>query len=137
MHFIDLAVTNAWILYRQDKHKLRVPRKNIQKYLDFRLEIADIYSTAWEESRRGSSCEDDEPASKVSRQSNKVVALPSISRRLLGATHLPQMMAANTTSQMRCRNENCTKKTLVKCVACNVFLCLRSERNCFADFHTE
>lgn len=35
----------------------------------------------------------------------------------------------------RCKNENCTQKTHFLCTKCNVHLCLKSDRNCYKDFH--
>lgn len=37
---------------------------------------------------------------------------------------------------VRCKNENCQKKTFTFCIKCKVHLCLLEERNCFLDFHT-
>lgn len=40
MHFIDLAVVNSWILYKQDLKRRNTPAKNISQLLDFRITLA-------------------------------------------------------------------------------------------------
>lgn len=40
-----------------------------------------------------------------------------------------------TSREVRCKNEECKKKTSVFCVKCKVHLCLVKNRNCFIKFH--
>ncbi|EFA08431.1 hypothetical protein TcasGA2_TC006078 [Tribolium castaneum] len=40
LHFFDLAMANSWILYRRDKKRLNTTNRNIQQYLDFKIEFA-------------------------------------------------------------------------------------------------
>ncbi|KAF9410249.1 hypothetical protein HW555_010598, partial [Spodoptera exigua] len=60
-----------------------------------------------------------------------IVPLPSKAKRKHGIDHLPDMSSV----QHRCRNQGCTKKTSVKCIGCNLSLCLTAKRNCFKIFH--
>lgn len=46
--------------------------------------------------------------------------------------HLPVV----TNTEVRCKNENCKKKTFVFCNKCKVHLCLVNNRNCFLKFHS-
>src|SRR6218665_2645732 len=43
MHFFDLAVANSWILYRQDKARLRYSKKDIMKFVYFRLDLEEKF----------------------------------------------------------------------------------------------
>ncbi|XP_071378489.1 uncharacterized protein [Centroberyx affinis] len=65
---------------------------------------------------------------------HQVTPVPHVSVRTTSAAHLPEMV--NLKNAMRCREKGCSGKSRVRCVACNVFLCLQTERNCFAAFHT-
>lgn len=40
-HFIDLAVVNSWILYKQDQIKKGVPAKKIYQLLDFKILLSN------------------------------------------------------------------------------------------------
>lgn len=40
MHFIDLAVVNSWLLYKQDLKRKNTPEKKIPQLLDFRITLA-------------------------------------------------------------------------------------------------
>ncbi|KAL3235424.1 hypothetical protein MRX96_048328, partial [Rhipicephalus microplus] len=41
-HLFDIALCNAWILYMQDMSSLREQKKDILKFLDFRMSVADV-----------------------------------------------------------------------------------------------
>ncbi|KAL3209716.1 hypothetical protein MRX96_052316 [Rhipicephalus microplus] len=41
-HLFDIALCNAWILYMQDMSSLRKQKKDILKFLDFRMSVADV-----------------------------------------------------------------------------------------------
>ncbi|XP_040076021.1 uncharacterized protein LOC115320098 isoform X2 [Ixodes scapularis] len=60
------------------------------------------------------------------------IQVPNLSTRKDGFGHFPE--CAKLLYAMRCRNKNCKRKTRVKCMKCNVFLCLLA-KNCFYDFH--
>jgi hypothetical protein len=131
LHFIDLALVNSWILYRQDKLKEKTPAKDILQFLDFRIEIAQIYLAVADdeivESNSGDSDEDEPPAKR------KFQSIPAKAQRTSCARHMPEM--DDIKNAMRCRNSECSGKTKVKCQYCKVYLCLRAERNCFEQFH--
>lgn len=71
-------------------------------------------------------------APKKLRKSEKK-PLPSI-RFNLSLGHFPEM---DKSRKVRCKNEQCDKKTSVFCPICEVHLCfcLNDERNCFSAFH--
>jgi hypothetical protein len=131
-HFIDLVLVNSWIKYRRDCTELSVPPRQILKFLKFRMEVAEAFIVSPQESINSSSDSDDDQAPTHSKK-RRTLPIPSAPKHKSGAKHLPEMVAAK--NSMRCRNTNCSKKTKVKCMYCNVFLCLVPERNCFASFH--
>lgn len=57
LHFIDLSVVNAWILYKQDQIVFQKTKKDILCYLDFKILVAEYFLT-----NRG---EDDEISSTL------------------------------------------------------------------------
>lgn len=75
---------------------------------------------------------DDDVASKKRRKTEKK-PLPSI-RFNLSLGHFPEM---DKSGKIRCKNEECDKKTFVFCPICDVHLCfcLNDERNCCSSFH--
>lgn len=58
-------------------------------------------------------------------------------RRPLNSTRYDQYnhFPVITKDSVRCKNEGCNKKDVVKCKKCNVHLCLMKRRNCFTNFH--
>jgi len=81
MHFIDLAVVNSWILYKQDLKRKNTPEKKIPQLLDFRITLAHelINSTQEDDS-------EDSDEGYVDRHSNsgKHVPLPRVKIRNAG-----------------------------------------------------
>ena len=137
-HFVDLAIVNAWIGYRQDEIKKGTPQKDILQLMNFRLEVAQTYiAVAEEDSAEECDESDDEAAgsASTSRRRRRVVPVPAPALRRSGSKHLPEMTAFH--HGMRCRNTGCTGKTKVRCVACRIFLCMTAERNCFLSYHTK
>ena len=53
LHFLDLALVNAWMEYREDCRKSQVPKKNIMDLLGFRMAIAESLLATPKRKRRG------------------------------------------------------------------------------------
>lgn len=131
LHFFDLAMANSWILYRRDKKRLNTTNRNIQQYLDFKIEFATYLLSDQNDFFL------DLPRSLSTRanskgrvDSPKVCDSPTLKRN---RHHFPAI--ASIKNSVRCKNQDCKKKTKFFCEACNFFLCITSERNCFKDFH--
>lgn len=75
MHFIDLAVVNSWILYKQDLKRKNTPEKKIPQLLDFRITLAhELINSTQEDDSEDS---DDEYVDRHSN-SGKHVPLPPV-----------------------------------------------------------
>ena len=135
-HFVDLAIVNAWIGYRQDAKAKGILQKDILQLMDFRMEIAQTYLAAVDEDSEESDTGDDEvdQAASSSRR-HRVVPVPSLPARTSGAKHLPEM--TQSSNGMRCRKTGCAGKTKIRCAGCKIFLCMTAERNCFMSYHTK
>ncbi|XP_051554575.1 piggyBac transposable element-derived protein 4 isoform X1 [Myxocyprinus asiaticus] len=128
MHFTDLALVNSWLLYQQDNLE-----NGTMEFLEFRTIVAQTYLAMADSLGVRCSYEEEgfnaHPAKRC-----RFTAVPHISVRTTSARHLPEMV--DLKNAMRCRRKHCNRKSRVRCVECNVFLCLRAERNCFAAFHS-
>jgi len=134
LHFVDLALVNSWLLYKEDKMKQKTPAKDILQFLAFRIEVAQFYLAVvddeiFDDSSAGDSDDGQPPAKR------RVTSIPAKAQRTSCARHMPEM--DDIKNAMRCRNSGCSGKTKVKCQSCKVYLCLRAERNCFEQFHKD
>lgn len=134
-HLLDLAVSNAWILFREDEINKGMRLHTILHLRMFKLELAETIMdanmhTEDEHSSQYGSCDESQLSSF--RQRKVPVPLPSTKMRVRGAMHLPEVSAIKN----KCRQIGCKKKTKILCTKCNIYLCLTYERNCFKCFHT-
>ncbi|XP_035259726.1 dual specificity mitogen-activated protein kinase kinase 4b isoform X2 [Anguilla anguilla] len=137
LHFVDLSVTNSWIQYCADSHANGRARKETIQYLDFKLLLAEEMIT---QAQSGESHQidevmssDDEEYTPPSKRRH-VQPQPADSVRMYGSVHLPKMVEAANAS--RCRRPGCNGKTFVKCVKCNMFLCVSKKKDCFLEYHS-
>lgn len=131
MHMFDLAISNAWLQYRQCMVQSGAHRKEILQYLDFRMAVAESWIAA--EDPLDISFSDDE-ADAMPGKRRPVIPQPSESLRTSGAKHFPKMVQQKNAS--RCRNNGCSGKTRVQCTGCKMFLCIAVGRDCFLDYHS-
>ncbi|CAL9691204.1 unnamed protein product [Knipowitschia caucasica] len=134
MHFTDLALANSWFLYRKDHTVRGTEKKNIQKFLEFRMDVAITFLSQLDSDNSGLSQTDDDEDDVVQRKRRSVKAVPHVSVRRSGNAHMPEVV--NMKSAARCRAKSCLGKTRVRCTTCMVFLCLQGDRNCYTTFHT-
>jgi len=137
-HFVDLAITNSWIEYRQDCYVRGDRKGRIMDLLDFKLYIGKCLALGGKTkkvSRDERSSSDDEEASRPVKRS-KTSVIPPTDVRTTGNEHLPICSVNDKNSYMRCRNQGCTKKTRFYCVKCKLYLCISPERQCFFEFHS-
>lgn len=134
-HFLDLAVANSWIQYRNDRTLLKDKAKDILQLLPFKIDVAEYLLEMCEESSSSSDSdnENNDSIDELPRK-RKVTPLPSEHKRYRQAKHIP-VMVDNATFSSRCRNKSCTGRSKIKCDTCNVFLCVTAKRDCFKEFH--
>ncbi|KAI5725425.1 hypothetical protein M8J77_015175 [Diaphorina citri] len=130
---MDLAVTNAWVLYKKDEN-------SGVSLLDFKINIAVTYTVGVSGSTNSS---DSNSESTESSDENEIPNhdangrrnnIPALSERTRGARHMPSYFAAPFAQ--RCRYPSCNGRGRVMCVACNVVLCFTPNKNCFKNFHS-
>ena len=138
-HFIDLALTNTWIQYRNDvnaanQEKSPNERVKAMQFLNFRLYIAKSLLAKYDDDFS------DEPPPEKRRRLNvddkrpkPVPPIPDRAFRIRGARHLPEFV--DVANAQRCRLEGCKQKTRIQCTECELFLCCRKENNCFYMMH--
>ncbi|XP_034163919.2 piggyBac transposable element-derived protein 3-like [Pangasianodon hypophthalmus] len=141
LHFFDLAATNSWIEYRSDHQVSGRPEKERLQYFDFKLLLAEEM-IAQAQSSQGQQvhkmASDDEMSTDdeeyiPAKKKRPVEPQPSDDVKKYGALHLPKMVEAVHAS--RCRREGCKGKTFIKCIKCNMFLCVSKTKNCFLLYH--
>ena len=136
-HFIDLAITNSWIEYRQDCYARGDRKNSIMDLLEFKLYVGKCLAlgaqTKVSQDPRPSTS--DEETSQHAKKC-KTSEIPPRDVRMTANEHLPICSVNNKNSYMRCRNQGCTKKTRFFCVKCKLYLCISPERQCFFEFHS-
>ncbi|GBP42605.1 hypothetical protein EVAR_87156_1 [Eumeta japonica] len=139
-HFFDFAAAAGWVQYRDDAAKSGLQRKDIDQYLDFKLDLAKqlIYSGPGQsqphisspqlarvprntphQSPR-SSCIPDSPTpimnerpSTSTRKQRLVEPIPHIAKRKKEAKHLPTCAKGAQNNRSKCRNKGCRNLTVV------------------------
>lgn len=114
MHFFYLAVSNAWLSYRDDQVKAGIQVKKVtqlRKYkLDYGEHLIEASSIASEESSEESDWQPEENESNASTRQGKkkksTSGVPSLRFRTHGS-HLPSVLGGK---QSRCRFPKCQKK---------------------------
>lgn len=139
LHFLDLAVYNSWMEYRQDCANSDLQKKEIMDLLTFKMSLAESLLSKPKISRRRYSSSDDdlleprEPPEK--KPQNYRAPMPSVDKRVDSYGHWP-VIDDLTTARM-CRRALCKSRTRVRCEKCNIYLCLTKNQNCFKLFHTK
>ena len=142
LHLIDLATTNGWIEYKSNYQVSGKPEKERLQYFDFKLLLAEeliAQAQGGQQAANVSSDDDDEVSSNDKdyappKKRRSVEHQPDNSVKKHGALHLPMMGEATNSS--RCRRDGCKDKTFVKCIKCNMFLCVSKTKNCFLLYHS-
>ncbi len=107
-------------------------KKDVLQFHEFHMAVAQAYLT-----KRDADDEHvQEEGAHVLQEGHKCHVTPvplSQSVQLLQQ----RMEMVNLRNPMHCRGKGYSRKSCVRCATCNVFLCLQTERNCFAAFHTD
>ncbi|XP_052737981.1 piggyBac transposable element-derived protein 3-like [Bicyclus anynana] len=136
LHFIDLAVCNAWRLYKIECAATQIQSNKIMDLMEFRMQVADGLTNSPVRQRRSASSDDDQnevenlvPNTPKYKRSNQ----PSTAKRYDGYDHLPAFEEID--NPRACRLERCRSRSKIKCEKGDVYLCLTRKQNCFAAYH--
>lgn len=126
---LDVAIVNSWLLYRKYCERTNVEKRCIKSLLTFKSEIAHVLLSANISKPNNTSAQENPSPPRIKMQKT---ADPSLDIRYDQICHLPKYNA----TKERCRNcNNRTSFSRIKCVKCNVALCITKDKNCFYDFH--
>jgi hypothetical protein len=126
-HFIDLCVVNAYILYKEKK---KVP------LCDFKLDVAIslMYGERFDDPETiRANIVRDTAAAQYARNGDPVGSEVVEFVRYDGVNHLPVHIA---NEGRRCKMPGCKKRSVIWCMKCKVYLCVKKGKNCFVEFHT-
>lgn len=123
-HLFDMALGNSWRQHSEDLRAQKKRQKEIPKFLEFRLAVAE---SLVEQGHMKENAESDSETEWVPPSKR--------ARNTVSAMHLPRL--ADTANAARCRLEGCSMKTKFFCTKCQLFFCLTKERNCFESAHTK
>ena len=126
---IDLSLLNSWNCYRRDADNLKIQRKDILRFAEFRWKVAHALirsGKALQQAKRGHPCQ-----SPGVLKRKHFSTMPQNSVRLDRIDHFPSIDSIRRT----CKNDGCAVKTNVVCKKCGINLCLNNKANCFAKFH--
>lgn len=135
-HLIDLALVNAWLLYKRHCLQLKIPKKNVMSLLDFRVDVATSLLQSVsppaiiKRGRPSLQSKPDDHISTTTAAPRNTTPAPSSNTRFDKYNHWPI-----TTSKGRCRNEQCNGYSRISCFKCKVRLCLNENASCFYAFH--
>lgn len=132
IHFLDLAVVNAWLQYRKDCRDCKRPKKNIMDLLQFRMTLAETLMSRPPDERQLYHAEESDEE-EGAKPSNWRAPMPAVDKRYDGFEHWP--IAEGGIPPRTCRMETCSSRSRIKCEKCQVYLCLNKDKDCFKQFH--
>ena len=113
--FLDIAVVNPKIVYNKIES---VPSLSS---LDFRYSIAQTMIRKFSSRKRAVPLS--RPLKRSRDPSSDIV------------DHLPDFAPSRVRCAF-CSSKNVESRTYVRCITCNIALCLQKDRNCFQQYHT-
>ncbi|XP_050714265.1 piggyBac transposable element-derived protein 3-like isoform X2 [Eriocheir sinensis] len=133
-HMIDMTINQAWLMYRRDYEKNKIPLEKRHSLLSFRMSLSESLIKAGKyvpkRGRPSSSPTTDDKPQKKRKQLSQV--RPQNDLRLDKIGHFPEVK----NPRLYCKRLGCKGRTNIRCIKCNVNLCLNDKNNCFLQFHT-
>ncbi len=124
----DLAVVNAWLLYR--RHMIQHKENKFLRLKDFRCSIALALCKAGKGSKKRRGRPSLEDNSKSKKRQKTAAPQPIYDVRYDEIGHWP------ATGEKKQRCKYCPKGyTRIYCCKCMVGLCLNKNNNCFKQYH--
>lgn len=138
-HFLDFAVTNSWLEYHDFELEHGTPKSQVVDLLGFRDEVShaliqcQLIQNCRSVGRPRLSNENDAgEVEPLKRARPAVQPVEDVCYDLVA--HWPESVDGES---QRCKLEKCQGHGRVRCMKCNVYLCLHKNRNCFKAFHTK
>lgn len=128
-HFLDLAMSNAWLLYKR-VYKTKNMQENILSSADFREEVGTVLckiGTKANITRRNI-----EPEIQAKKRKGPAQYVPPVAVRQDQVGHWPVWAE----KRIRCKYPKCGGVTQTLCEKCGVALCYNKQNNCYRAFHT-
>lgn len=137
MHFVDFALSNSWIEYKQDCIETKIHKKDIMDLLEFRMHVSKslIYKNKLVNVKKRGRPSKSEGEITPDRKSKFRCCEKRPIREIQhdNVDHMPQI--DDKKEATRCKMSLCKGRTHFYCDKCRVHLCLVKERNCFERFH--
>ncbi|KAK3895427.1 hypothetical protein Pcinc_000878 [Petrolisthes cinctipes] len=131
-HMIDMAINQAWLLYRRDYETKRIPQEKRHPLLSFRMAVFESLIRTGKIVKRGRPSSNEktaDPPKKRRQQMSQVRPLMDV--RLDKVGHFPEVR----NPRLYCKRLGCKGRTNIRCIKCNVNLCLNMRNNCYLQFH--
>lgn len=131
-HIIDVCIVNSWLLYRRHHKQLNLSTKIIP-LLNFKVEISHaLLSSGQDKMKKRGRPSNDVPTYQPPTKKYKIAPRPTDDVRFDSVDHWP----LPTADKQRCKN--CINYySQMKCMKCDLYLCLNQKRNCFLYFHSK
>lgn len=133
-HMIDMAINQAWLLYRRDYESAGISEEKRHSLLSFRMSLSQsLISSGKVVPKRGRPSSNGQEVSPPNKRTHKMCQVrPQSDLRLDQVGHFPEVK----NPRLYCKVTACKGRTNVRCMKCNVNLCLNERNNCFLKFHT-
>lgn len=130
-HLLDLAVINAWILYKEILLK-KNPKGKILNQKHFRIEVAKcLCSMGRNGQKRGRPSNEIQQQLDTRKKKCPRAVVPPKDLRQDATDHWPKW----NSNRNRCKFPGCKGFTFVSCKKCDVFLCFNKDKDCYNAFH--
>ncbi len=132
-HFMDMAVVQAWLLYRLDCDHSGLPNNERLPLLQFKLQIAKclVMEKKGNGTKRGRPSLEVEPQLALKKRKGPAAPVPPLPVRIDNFGHWPDLLK----DKGRCKMPGCKGFSRTKCEKCRVYLCYTQNSNCFKKFH--
>lgn len=112
-------------LFIRKKWRVVIEAVRFTLYHDRRCQYRKEQTVPVKPAKRAELEEKTESTAKKYRSSNE--------QRYDQVSHIPEVDA--NVGQTRCKLQGCSLKSRIRCIKCNVHLCLKQNKNCFKKFH--